>query len=278
MKHWNLKNTNISAFQKLGPIPRSITKTFAKFKKELDPNGESEAIEEFRITRYQTIISIKYVVLLIITPVIVNQTCKNCIFGPCVDYFWNKNQTNIFLNQSQEERAFSELQRFEEKLRFDVLVGQIPEPSNELIEQKIKDKALELAHNYTNESANVVKNILSDIFSILTFLFLIIIGQKQTSILTSFIHELIYGLSDTAKAFLIILFTDMFVGFHSPHGWEVVIETMLRHLGLPENRDFIFVFISTFPVILDTIFKYWIFRYLNRVSPSAVATYHNMNK
>jgi lipoprotein signal peptidase len=52
----------------------------------------------------------------------------------------------------------------------------------------------------------------------------------------------------------------------------------LRHFGLPESRDFIFLFISTFPVILDTIFKYWIFRYLNKVSPSAVATYHSMNE
>jgi hypothetical protein len=32
--------------------------------------------------------------------------------------------------------------------------------------------------------------------------------------------EIVYGLSDSAKAFIIILFTDMFVGFHSPHGWE----------------------------------------------------------
>jgi len=47
---------------------------------------------------------------------------------------------------------------------------------------------------------------------------------------------------------------------------------------LPENRDLIFLFIATFPVLLDTVFKYWIFRYLNQVSPSAVATYHEMNE
>ena len=78
--------------------------------------------------------------------------------------------------------------------------------------------------------------------------------------------------------FLIILFTDIFVGFHSTHGWEVLLENGLRHFGLPENRDFIFLFIASFPVILDTVFKYWIFRYLNQVSPSAVATYRNMNE
>ena len=71
--------------------------------------------------------------------------------------------------------------------------------------------------------------------------------------------------------------TDIFVGFHSTHGWEVVLENGLRHFGLPENHDLIFLFIATFPVVLDTVFKYWIFRYLNQVSPSAVATYHEMN-
>ena len=44
------------------------------------------------------------------------------------------------------------------------------------------------------------------------------ITKRQISILKSFLNQLIYGLSDTAKAFLIILVTDLFVGFHSPHG------------------------------------------------------------
>lgn len=103
-------------------------------------------------------------------------------------------------------------------------------------------------------------------------------SRKEIEVLKSFMDQMIYGLSDSAKAFVIILFTDMFVGFHSPHGWEVLLEGVSRHFGLPANRDFIFLFIATFPVILDTIFKYWIFRYLNRVSPSAVATYKNMNE
>ena len=102
--------------------------------------------------------------------------------------------------------------------------------------------------------------------------------KREVSTLKGFMDEIIYGLSDSAKAFIIILFTDMFVGFHSPHGWEVLLEGLSRHLGFAANREFIFLFIATFPVILDTVFKYWIFRYLNRISPSAVATYKNMNE
>nr|ALL97188.1 envelope membrane protein [Pyropia endiviifolia] len=278
MKYWNLKRNNQFAFEKVGPIPRSITNTFEKFRKELDPNGESEALEEFRISRHQTITSVKYILLLFISPVLVNQASKFFVFGPCIDYLWNQEQPKIFLNSSQEERAFAELQRFEEKIHFEVLLNPSEDISYEIIEKRVQLKARELGEYYANESANAVKNILSDIVSILVFILLMVTGQRQISIVKSFLNEIIYGLSDTAKAFLIILFTDMFVGFHSPHGWEVIIEVILRHLGLPESRDFIFLFISTFPVILDTIFKYWIFRYLNQVSPSAVATYHNMNE
>lgn len=278
MKNWGVKNVAQSAFEKTGAIPRSITKTFEKFKKELDPNSESEIIEEFRVSRYQTAASIKYLLLLIIVPVIVNQLSKSVIFSPFIDYFWNEKRTDIFLNASQEERAFSELQRFEEKIHFEILIGQLPQLSQESIDTEIKDKAIELAQYYSDESIDAIKNFLSDLLGFSAFCYLILKGGRQVSVLKSFVNELIYGLSDTAKAFLIILFTDIFVGFHSTHGWEVLLENGLRHFGLPENRDFIFLFIASFPVILDTVFKYWIFRYLNQVSPSAVATYRNMNE
>jgi len=278
MKNWGVKNVTQSAFEKTGPIPRSITKTFEKFKKELDPNSEAEIIEEFRVSRYQTAASIKYLLLLIVVPVIINQLSKGVIFSPFIDYFWNEKRIDIFLNASQEERAFSELQRFEEKIHFEILIGQLPPLSQESIDKEIKNKAIELAEYYSQESINAIKNLLSDFLGFVAFFYLILKGGRQVSVLKSFLNELIYGLSDTAKAFLIILFTDIFVGFHSTHGWEVLLENGLRHFGLPENRDFIFLFIASFPVILDTVFKYWIFRYLNQVSPSAVATYRNMNE
>nr|QCI04014.1 Envelope membrane protein [Antithamnionella ternifolia] len=278
MKYWNLKKINQLKLDKTGIIPRSISKIVERFKKELNPNSEVEAVEEFKIAKYQTVTSIQYIIFLLIMPVLINQISKSFIIGPVIDYLWNKREHSIFINKSQEERAFAELERFEEKLHFEILIGKSNNSSKAYINNQITNKALELAIKYTIESSNAIKNIIADLFSVTIFTTIIIFSKRQFSILKSFINELIYGLSDTAKAFLIILFTDMFVGFHSPHGWEIIIEAILRHFGLPESREFIFIFISTFPVILDTIFKYWIFRYLNRISPSAVATYHNMNE
>jgi hypothetical protein len=259
-------------------LPRSLLGTLNRITKELDPEAEKEVVKNFRNSKVKTVISLRFILLLILVPLLTNQLSKNFIVGPVVDYFRVKQNAPVFLNINLEEEAFQELERFEQHLKFDRLIGRAPSLSVEETEKKIAEKAVELAEEYRTESGGSIKNIFADLISCITFAAIIITNKKEIEILKSFMDDVIYGLSDSAKAFVIILFTDVFVGFHSPHGWEVILEGVSRHLGLPENRQFIFLFIATFPVILDTVFKYWIFRYLNRSSPSAVATYKNMNE
>ena len=251
---------------------------FDDFKNQFDPTREQIVIEELRVSRYQTISSIRFLIFVCIKTLLSNNLSKIFIFGPFIDYWWQKQDFIIFINSSQQIRAFEDLQMFEEKLRFNILIGKEQGLSVKSINIKIKNKANEIAKHYNQETKDSIKNILSDTLGILTFIGLIQNNKRQLVLLYSLFNEILYGLSDTAKSFFIILFTDIFVGYHSSHGWEIVIEILLRHLGFPENREFIFIFIATFPVILDTIFKYCIFRYLNRISPSAVATYRNMNE
>jgi hypothetical protein len=278
MKNWELKNIERSIFEKTGLIPRSILRIFENFKNQLDPNREQNVLEQLRVSRYQALASLRYIFILIITPLFINLFSTIFIFGPLINYCWKKQNLEIFLNSSQQLRALEELQTFEEKLRFEILIGKQEPLSVALINTKIKNKANQLARQYTEESKSAIKNILGNTLATSTMIPLILNNRRQLSILTSVFNEVLYGLSDTAKSFFIILFTDIFVGYHSSHGWEILLETLLRHFGLAENREFIFLFIATFPVVLDTVFKYWIFRYLNRVSPSAVATYRNMNE
>ena len=151
---------------------------------------------------------------------------------------------------------------------------------NKLIDKSLKQdfqtKTLELAICYNQQSIEAITNVFGDFAPFITISLLFFLMKPQIIILKSFLTESIYSLSDTTKSFLLILLTDLLVGFHSPRGWEIFIEIVLRHFGLPENQDFIFLFVATFPVLLDTVFKYWIFRYLNQISPSTVATYHSM--
>ena len=274
-----IKQEDAASFaDKTGVLPRSILRTVDRIKRELDPKAEEEIVEEFRGSKNRTIISLRFILLLIIIPLLTHQVAKNFVVGPIVDSTRGGDEVEVFLNSEMEEQALEELQRYDERLRFEILIGKAPPLNNEQIEARVKEEATVIEERYRKHSADAIKNVFSDILSVIAFSIVLIGSKREISALKTFIDELVYGLSDSAKAFIIILFTDTFVGFHSPHGWEVLLEGVARHFGLPANRDFIFLFIATFPVILDTVFKYWIFRYLNRISPSAVATYKNMNE
>ena len=270
---------DLTAKSSTSVLPRSLLRTLNRIQQELRPESEVEIIENYRKSKIKTLISIRFVLLLILIPLLTQQISKNFVVGPLVDrIFTHPEERPIFLNVNMEEEALIELQHYEERLKFQMLIGQAPSLTPEEVDEKLQEKAKELAEEYKAEGSNAIKNVFADIIAVFMFCFVMVYNRKEVDILKSFMGDLIYGLSDSAKAFIIILSTDMFVGFHSPHGWEVILENTARHFGLPENRDFNFLFIATFPVILDAVFKYWIFRYLNRSSPSAVSTYKTMNE
>ncbi|MEC4986171.1 MAG: proton extrusion protein PcxA [Oscillatoria sp. PMC 1068.18] len=267
---------------KTGVLPRSILRTFRRIKQEIDPKSaeaEEEVIKKFRKSRSKTAISIKFLLILIIVPLLTHQISKAFLISPIVDKIWvEENPQIIFLNGDYEEEAFTELHLYKENLEFKKIIGILPEITTEEIEEKVKEKAVEIADHYRYRGSDAIENVFADLCSLIAFGWVIYISKREILVLKSFLDEIIYGLSDSAKAFLIILFTDIFVGYHSPHGWEIILEGVSLHFGIPESREFNYLFIATFPVILDTVLKYWIFRYLNRISPSAVATYRNMNE
>jgi CemA family len=260
-------------------IPRSILKTADRFRRELDPTPqtEEEVVQNFRTARVRTRAATRFLLLLIILPLLTQQVSKALLVGPIVDRMQGTEQIEAWVNPRVEEKFLTELLSYEEKLKFQNLISEKPRSPQEM-QTSLKKKAEELKEDFKKELKAPIKNIFADLFSLVVFAILIFTGRQEIVTLKAFIDEIVYGLSDSAKAFIIILLTDVFVGFHSPHGWEVIIESTLDHFGLPPNHNFINMFIATFPVMLDTVFKYWIFRYLNQISPSAVATYKNMNE
>lgn len=266
------------AFEKTGIIPRSIPRTFDRLRRELLPSSEDLVVQEFRISRYQTLTSLKFLASLIWLPCIVSWLMRIWVLEPAITVFWNQYQTQIFLHRSQEERALSDMRAFQEKVYFEVLVGEAPDPTPDVLQARIQAKARDLAEVSNQNSIDSLTNLGSDILAAVTLVCMLSLEKTKIAVLKSFLDELIYSLNDATKAFFLILVTDVFVGFHSTHGWEVVLELLFAHFGFPESKKFIFMFVATFPVLLDTVFKYWIFRYLNHISPSTVAVYHNMNE
>jgi hypothetical protein len=143
---------------------------------------------------------------------------------------------------------------------------------------EIHKETIQLVEMYNEDCIKIISYLLINLIGFAFISAYLILGKNKLGILNSWIQEFFYSLSDTMKAFLILLETDLCIGFHSPHGWELMIDSFSKNFVFAHNERIIYGLVSTFPVILDTIIKYWIFRRFNRISPSLVVIYHSMNE
>jgi hypothetical protein len=258
-------------------LPRSLIGMVDQVRRQLDPEAEVSVVAGFRRRRDSTLVSLRILLLLILVPILTQHFMRAQVVSPLVDRFSGGNPLLSYPRPQLEEVAVRKLRVFQDEIEFEALIRGEAVPNRSEMQDRLAERARELKQEADQESTQAIKNVLADLFGLLGFTLICLFGQRDLQVLRGFIDELIYGLSDSAKAFAIILFTDIFVGFHSPEGWTVLLDGIAHHFGLPARENFIMLFIATFPVVLATIFKYWIFRYLNRVSPSSVATLHNMN-
>nr|QNQ14441.1 chloroplast envelope membrane protein [Barbaceniopsis castillonii] len=194
---------------------------------------------------------------------------------PWVTNWWNTRQSETFLNDIQEKNLLERFIELEELFLLDELITEYPETH---IHIGIHRETIQLVKTQNEYNLQIILHFSTNIicFAILSGYF--ILGNEELVILNSWVQEFFHNLSDTVKAFSILLVTDLWIGFHSTHGWELMIGSVYNDFGLAHNDQIISGLVSTFPVILDTIVKYWIFHYLNRVSPSLVVIYHSMNE
>lgn len=371
----NTKQDNVSiTYEEIGLFPRSFSRVLDRFLKQLFSDVENLVIQEYRFYRYLFLTTLKCLLILFFVPFLVNFFSKNYLLHPLIQYIWNNQQTEIFLNSYQQKRAFSELKDFEEKLYFESLIAPslktsykfaIAEPAlteneaiknvvllkdnifplssglatssnlelkspktvkpilqkegndfperksffsfpkeqkenemntkkrvqnepidlkklkkensrKEFFEQKLQEKTINLADHYNKLSIEAITNFFADLLSFITLCYLLLVLEIQLNITKSFLLEVFFGLDDSKKSLLILLVTDLLVGYHSSNLWELFFEFLFNHYGLPESQTGIFLLVATLPVLLDVLFKYLIFRHLNRSSPATVATYHAM--
>nr|QPZ51502.1 chloroplast envelope membrane protein [Mazus sp. JY-2020] len=189
----------------------------------------------------------------------------------------NTGQSEIFLNDIQEKSILEKFLELEEILLLDEMIKEYSETHLQKLSIGIHKETIQLIKIHNEDRIHTILHFSTNIICFVILSGYSILGNEELVILNSWAQEFLYNLSDTVKAFSILLLTDLCIGFHSPHGWELMIGSVYKDFGFVHNDQIISGLVSTFPVILDTIFKYWIFRYLNRVSPSLVVIYHSMN-
>nr|YP_009547569.1 chloroplast envelope membrane protein [Vaginularia trichoidea]AYW16086.1 chloroplast envelope membrane protein [Vaginularia trichoidea] len=265
------------AYEPIGLVPRSVTRTLSRFKAELLSKSSFLVQKDFDLARNQAYVSLQYVGFLsLLLPF--RLAMENWLLKPGIKAWWDASQIQLFLNPLHEENSLKHLRQAEILLWLDDVIGNLTDIRLYNSDADVHYETIRLAMIYDESIIQLLVQLATDTISIITLLLSFILGRKRLAVSNSRIRESFYSLNDTMKAFSILLLTDLRVGFHSPHGWEILSESFLGHFGLTPNRYVISCFVSTFPVILDTLFKYWIFRHLNRISPSIVATYHTMSE
>ena len=239
----------------------------------------------------------KFLLLTCMKILIATNLIKNIVFGPTIHFIWERVNFPVFLNFSHKEKAIKEFSNYKRKFVFDLFcesssrkqlknnlfAPNFVEKLNKIdIKKKVYKNLLfktrKLINKYYQETLFTIINISGDILLLFFLLIIFFKNNYQFKLFSKNLRFKFFELSDDNKAFLLILFSDTFVGFHSSYGWEILLENILKHFGLPQDRSFIFSFVATLPVLLDTLFKYWIFKHLNAISPSIVSTYHKMNE
>nr|YP_010446529.1 chloroplast envelope membrane protein [Maianthemum fuscum]UTM08350.1 chloroplast envelope membrane protein [Maianthemum fuscum] len=231
----------------------------------------------------KALISLPYLASIVFLPWWVSLSFQKSL-EPWIINWWNTRQSETFLNDIQEKNVIEKFLELEELFLLDEMIKEYPETHIQNIQniQKLRigiyKETIQLVKTHNEYHLHIIFHFSTNIicFAILSGYF--ILGNEELVILNSWVQEFFYNLNDTIKAFSILLVTDLWIGFHSTHGWELMMGSIYNDFGLAHNDQIISGLVSTFPVILDTIVKYWIFRFLNRVSPSLVVIYHSMNE
>ena len=216
-------------------LPRSLLGFFDTVRRQLDPASEETVVAGFRRRRNSTLVSLRILLLLILVPLLIQQVAGAYLISPAVNRLSPELAFLSYPKPKLEEEAVEKLRIYKQELEFDALLNSDRPLEADELRQKLAEKAVQLKEEADGLSVQAVKNVFSDLSALIAFAVVCFVSRDDLRVMRGFFDEAVYGLSDSAKAFAIILFTDIFVGFHSPEGWTVLLNGIAKHLGLPSQ-------------------------------------------
>jgi hypothetical protein len=170
------------------------------------------------------------------------------------------------------------IQEHSAMLKLETALGKRPPLTEDEVLRDAKAEAAALALEFRDRNERAIVDLASD-SAAATVGFAAL--ARRTPGRTAFfgaVGRVFSGLSDTAKAFLIIASTDVFLGYHSEEGWTAAIHLLTGHYNFEPDERGVALFIATVPVAADACFKLWIFKGLNKANPSAAVTLKQMDR
>ena len=244
--------------------------------------GEKEAEERVFVeaitNQYESRESLRYAAILFGVPLTIGFLISHLIAQPIWDYAESVNPAAFSISDEQKVAGAEAMHREEVRLRLEASLGQSPPLTDEAMLVHLREEAVHFADKMKAYNRQSLLNAVSDSCSGAALFVLLVQDTSQRAILFRTVGRVFTGLSDTAKAFLIILVTDILLGYHSEEGWTAGLHLLSYHYGWHAPQETLQIFVATVPVLLDSLFKYWIFVGLNKIDPAATITLKMMDR
>ncbi|XP_061342856.1 chloroplast envelope membrane protein [Gastrolobium bilobum] len=242
---------------------------------------DDDMLYEDRVFQYASSNSAKFLAVLIIIPWAMDFLVHDYILMPFLDRYV---KTVPLAAQVLDVRRYQKLKIIEElrtekgRFELEVEIGKSPPLSDDEIWWELRHKALELRDDWRLENRRAFANIWSDMVYGISLFILLYFNKSKVALLKFTGYKIINNISDTGKAFLIILITDIFLGYHSESGWQTLLEIIVEHYGLEADQSAITIFVCLVPVIIDACVKLWLFKFLPRLSPKVTNIFQEMKR
>lgn len=242
---------------------------------------EEDILYEDRVFCYASSKSAKFLAVLILIPWALDFLAHDYVLMPFLDRYVKTvplAAQTLDVRRSQKLEMVKELNREKARYRLEVEIGKTPPLSDDDLWWELRGKALELREEWRLENRKAFANIWSDMVFGISLFVLLYANQGRVALLKFTGYKIINNISDTGKAFLIILITDIFLGYHSESGWETLLEIIMEHYGLEVEQSTITIFICLVPVVIDACVKLWLFKFLPRLSPRVSNIFQEMKR
>nr|YP_009436509.1 chloroplast envelope membrane protein [Cyphia dentariifolia]ATG26784.1 chloroplast envelope membrane protein [Cyphia dentariifolia] len=195
-----------------------------------------------------------------------------------VTNWWNPGQSETFLNDIEEKSILDKFIELEELLLLDEMIKEYSETHLQNLRIGIHTETIQLIKIHNEGRIHTILHLSTNIICFVILSGYAILGNRELVILNSWAQEFLYNLNDTTKALSIMFLIELCVGYHSIRAWEFIGVSIAKYFGFVHNDFLISCLVCLLPVMIDSIFKYWVFYYLNRVSPSLVVIYHGISE
>lgn len=253
---------------------KSITEAFDPDQDRAEDSMQEEALSN----KSDSQDAVKYAVKLLFIPLVTGFVISRALAAPILSFTLEHNPQAFAMTEHQIREGAEHVHIEESRLKLDMAIGKIPNLNEDEVLQHLRHYALELQEEEREANEQGLITLVSDSISFMVLFYILSRPSIEREAFFTTLSRLFEGLSDIAKAVMIILIADTMLGYHSEEGWTGLIELICGHYGFEPEQGPVIIFVAVFPIALDALFKYWIFIGLNKISPGAVVTIKQIDR